>query len=133
MPGGKMFPRPPRSQAAEEPLGREPEGEGGEEGEIVREEQESHQHKEDAAHATHPREEAPEPVEESQEATEEERTQQEGDRKSGRVGGEEKDSLARRLRSARHEQDRTEDGADRSEEHTSELQSRLHLVSRLLL
>src|SRR3970282_1311096 len=107
MPGGKMFPRPPRSQAAEEPLGRAPEGEGGEEGEIVREEQESHQHKEDAAHATHPREEAPEPVEESQEATEEERTQQEGDRKSGRVGGEEKDSLDRRLRSARHSQART--------------------------
>src|SRR3972149_4257499 len=101
MPGGKMFPRPPRSQAAEEPLGREPEGEGGEEGEIVREEQESHQHKEDAAHATHPREEAPEPVEESQEATEEERTQQEGDRKSGRVGGGGEEYLARPLPRAR--------------------------------
>src|SRR5687768_17877642 len=45
----------------------------------------------------------------------------------------------RRNRAARPEEDRTArndphpDRADRSEEHTSELQSRLHLVCRLLL
>src|SRR2546422_2039584 len=49
----------------------------------------------------------------------------EQERGAGRVGGRDRVLEARDLRAAR--------GRGRSEEHTSELQSRLHLVCRLLL
>src|SRR2546422_2268785 len=60
------------------------------------------------------------------------RGEEDGDRHG--LAGEEHQAESQRRQPAQHQGERVEHPvADRSEEHTSELQSRLHLVCRLLL